>query len=350
MTRKSRPSLLVGSVNLPGREAVFDAVSRRLRDDIRYVPDGETGDRKKWVAWELNRIADLPEVVVDDAMFFRHEAYGEQRVPTMSAAEGVDLAAVDFGPWRYADEAVPSYETFVAEREAGKFRSDARFQVSLPTPMMFAMNFPNDLATIRAALEGELGDEVERMLRGIPAADLALQWDVAGEVIAQEQLRAGGVETWTAEPTWPISDATDSVARASVRLPDDALLGVHLCYGDPEGEHLVPPKDLRVPVEFANSCARAIRRRLDWVHMPVPIEREDDSFFAPLADLELASETTLYLGLIHKEDGVEGARRRIAAASKYVEDFGIATECGMGREPSDRIDDLLILHHEASTS
>jgi hypothetical protein len=39
-------------------------------------------------------------------------------------------------------------------------------------------------------------------------------------------------------------------------------------------------------------------------------------------------------GLVHYTDGVEGARRRINAAEKYLPEFGIAAECGFGRRPS----------------
>ena len=39
----------------------------------------------------------------------------------------------------------------------------------------------------------------------------------------------------------------------------------------------------------------------------------------------------LFLGVVHARDGLEGLNARIAAASKYVPAFGIATECGMAR-------------------
>jgi hypothetical protein len=71
------------------------------------------------------------------------------------------------------------------------------------------------------------------------------------------------------------------------------------------------------------------KRPITWLHMPVPIARTDDDFFAPLADLALAPETELYLGLIHG-DGAD--QDRIAAASKVVSDFGVATECGIARQ------------------
>jgi hypothetical protein len=80
------------------------------------------------------------------------------------------------------------------------------------------------------------------------------------------------------------------------------------------------------------------------MHMPVPRDRADDAYFAPLRDLKLHQETELYLGLVHIHDGAEGARGRIAAAQRAVAKFGVATECGMGRRPSETIPDLLRLH------
>ena len=48
---------------------------------------------------------------------------------------------------------------------------------------------------------------------------------------------------------------------------------------------------------------------------------------------------------MHYTDGVAGARGRIAAAEKYLDDFGIATECGFGRRPSHQdVRKLIQLH------
>jgi hypothetical protein len=84
-------------------------------------------------------------------------------------------------------------------------------------------------------------------------------------------------------------------------------------------------------VELGNLIAGCVQRPVQWLHMPVPIDRDDDAFYAPLRDLKLAPETELYLGLVHAQDGVDGTRRRMAVASKYVTGFGIASECGISR-------------------
>jgi hypothetical protein len=74
---------------------------------------------------------------------------------------------------------------------------------------------------------------------------------------------------------------------------------------------------------------RAVKRPLNYVHMPVPIARSDEGYFAPLEHLEFNGE--LYLGVVHAADGVEGTRKRMAAARKYASEFGIACECGIAR-------------------
>ncbi len=350
-TGRDRPVLLLGSLNLPSRDDVFEEVAKHLAGDVRSVPDGETGERGIWVSWELARIGKLPQVKVVDEIVFQSPVAGEFRNPVMVPAEGVDLAEISFGPFNYVKEAVASYRRFAELREAGKFSGETRFQVSIPTPMMFAMLFPEHRLEVLPVFERDLVAEVAQLLEQIPAGDLAVQWDVAGEMIIQEQFRVSDdpEERYAnADERWPLEEATASIARISESIPETVQLGIHLCYGDPEGEHMVEPPDLSLSVEFANSVSQLTKRRIDWIHMPVPAGRDDDAYFAPLAALALQRATQLYLGLLHKEDGLDGAARRMASAGKYASGFGVATECGMGREPAEAIDGLLQLHHDAA--
>ena len=108
--------------------------------------------------------------------------------------------------------------------------------------------------------------------------------------------------------------------------------------------HWKEPEDTAVLVRVANAIATTVSRRIDWIHMPVPVDRDDDAYFAPLAGLGLDPATRLYLGLIHFTDGIEGARRRIRAAERVVADFGVGTECGFGRRDPATVLELLDLH------
>lgn len=49
----------------------------------------------------------------------------------------------------------------------------------------------------------------------------------------------------------------------------------------------------------------------------------------------------LYLGLVHADD-MQGTLERMGAARKVIsKDFGVATECGLGRTPVESIDNIL---------
>ena len=68
-----------------------------------------------------------------------------------------------------------------------------------------------------------------------------------------------------------------------------------------------------------------------------------------MRDLHVGT-TRVFLGLIHPQDGLEGAKRRIGLAKKYLKDFGIAAVCGFGRENPRELGDILDLHKAAAAS
>jgi hypothetical protein len=252
---------------------------------------------------------------------------GQGQVP-LKLADGVDPNDIHFGELGYFREARPSYEDFVQARAAGQIPPGVRFQVSLPTPWGVINPFvpPPSAQQVYPAYERAMLREVERICSVIPHADLAIQWDVCIEMVAWDG-------RWPSNPPFPdMADFFSPIfARLGGAVPSDVELGFHLCYGDLDAKHFVQPTDATKMVEMANLIARAIPRAITWMHMPVPIERTDEAFYAPLRDLQLAPETELYLGVVHAQDGVEGTLRRIDAASKVVPAFGIASECGISR-------------------
>jgi hypothetical protein len=128
------------------------------------------------------------------------------------------------------------------------------------------------------------------------------------------------------------------------RVPSDIDLLYHLCYGDSGHKHVVEPTDMNDMVEFANRLAQRIKRPVQLIHMPVPRNRADDAYFAPLKQLKLRPETELCLGLVHHTDGVDGTRRRLETAKRHVQNFAIGTECGFGRRDPATIPELLHIH------
>jgi hypothetical protein len=132
----------------------------------------------------------------------------------------------------------------------------------------------------------------------------------------------------------------ERVCRLAGAVDEGVKMGFHLCYGDAGHRHFVEPKDIGILVDVMNEIEGKVERSVDWNHVPVPKDRMDEEYFAPLKDLKLRSETKVYLGLSHAWD-VEGTKERIRFASGFLEEFGVATECGFGRTEVDELDSVL---------
>jgi hypothetical protein len=269
-------------------------------------------------------------------------APGERRIAMspLRLADDVSPDELHFGELGYAREARASYLDFLAARVRGELPPNVRFQVSLPTPVAVigAFCIPDDVARILPAYEQAMLREVGRLSEAIPHRDLAVQWDVCNEMVTWDG-------RWTTRPFPGIDQVFGaSFARLAAAVPDDVELGFHLCYGDLDAAHFVEPLDASKMVELANLITTHVDRPVSWLHMPVPIGRDDDAFYAPLRALQLAPDTELYLGLVHAQDGVEGTRRRMATAARVVPTFGIASECGIsrGRSPDLALDFLRV--------
>jgi hypothetical protein len=335
---------LCGSVNLEDADAVFRTLARISGRTLHRVPDGETGPRQQWIMSQMPRFAANPDFVRPGESGW---AYGAQ--PNFRLREGLapEDATFDLG---YAAGATESYPIFERMRRAGDFAPDARFQVSLPTQLAIVGVFidPEHQAAIAPVFERALQREIGDILQAVPAEDLALQWDVAVEFSRLENAFEH-VATHADE-----DGILSQLVRLGDMVPEPVELGYHLCYGDaPEepggvGRHFMQPKDTSLLVRVANAIVSGVGRSVQWIHMPVPVDRDDDPYFAPLDDLQLPPETRLFLGLVHWQDGVEGTQRRINAAAEHVRGFGVATECGMGRRPREVVPTLLEIQRDVT--
>lgn len=335
---------LVGSVNLPDAETVFRTVAGRLGDRLRRLPDGEVGERFYWIQFQKSRfdtMAGLARVPVEP--FFIREIFDGR---PFFIEDGVDAANLTFPDLGYAAGALESYATFARLRSDGVIPAGTRFQVSLPTPAAIAGSFfvAKDRAAFEIAYERALFAELDRILDGISHEDLAIQWDTALEFALLESANIRSTHAITPWFDDVLGGVIERAARQAAAVPSDVQVGYHLCYGDVEEAHFVQPKDAGHLADVITGMLATASRPIDWFHLPVPIERDDSEFFAPLVDVRVPENTELYLGLLHHEDGEEGAGRRIAAASTAVDRFGVATECGFGRGPSERTSSLLDLH------
>ncbi|HEX4192065.1 MAG TPA: hypothetical protein VHY80_03165 [Stellaceae bacterium] len=338
---------LVGSVPLDSAGQVFETCARALGPHLGSLPDGEVGHRIHWIVCQavfvFNNHPDIELVHRPAPRDGKEQWLPRDNQDQWKFRLKSPTGAVQFDNLKYADWAIESYAVFKALRERGIIPRSTRFQVCMPTPLAGFMSFfsPEDGVCIHKAYEAAMLREVEKMCGAIPHDDLAIQWDVAVETTMIERgqaARIGGdmFDRWVEE-----------VSAMGPAVPPGVALGYHICYGDFNHRHAVEPKDLSVAVRMLNEAASRANRPLDFVHLPVPINRNDDAYFAPLRDLRV-DDARVFLGLIHYDDGIAGTQARIKTAKQHLADFGIATECGFGRRRPETLTELLRIHREVA--
>jgi hypothetical protein len=336
---------LIGSVPLASTDEVFRTLASTLGDRLSRMPDGETGERRRWIWWQRTMLERHPAMEVDrdtpPIEIRQWDGVVLRRSQLFRLRAGVDPDAVDF-PTGYAEAALESWSCFDALRRAGVIAAGTRLQVCLPTPMSSAFMYvsPRSHDDYMRAYERALLRALADIVTKVPAGDLSIQWDICQEVLV--------FETYFASRPADYKERVFALmARLGAAVPAGVELGYHLCYGSPADQHLVMPRDTAILTEIGNAIFARARRPIDFLHLPVPRERDDVAYFEPLGELRLPATTRLYLGLIHWDD-VAGDRRRIDTARRVVTDFGIASECGWGRTDPTHLPGLLESHRQAA--
>jgi hypothetical protein len=336
---------LIGSVPLDDSEQVFRRLSKELGPFLRCMPDGETGERSRWVYFQRQMLLDHPAMEIDPTQppykFVQWDGKVVREIEQVRFKSGVDPRTVAFETG-YDKAALASYEMFKRLRSAGVLPPAMRLQVCLPTPQASGYLYVSGPAreTYFEVYERALKTALGNIVHAIPAGDLAIQWDVCQEVLAFENY-------FSDRPSDYKKQTFDMLGRLGDAVPADADMGYHLCYGSPRDEHLVQPKDAAILVEMMEGIAGATRRPIDFLHIPVPKDRTDDAYYAPLKTWKRPPGTKLYLGLLHHDDEA-GDRARIASARRFVDEFGLSAECGWGRTEPGRLPGLLKAHRIAA--
>lgn len=334
---------LTGSINVPTTADAFRLVGERLQPGVTRVPDGEPGDRANWVLTQAAHFLDNPTLDVVD---------GRARV---RAGTPVSFPEVD-----YHGTAEQSYAAFLLAREDGRLAAESRFLVSIPTPFNAVNSFVelDSQVEVAAAYEKRLQESVRAIQESITPKDLAIQWDLPTELAT--------IEGWFANPYAGFEPIFAATARLAGWLHDDTELTFHLCYGDSKfgaspfmgdppdddaaargGRHVLP-RDATAITTLANGLSRHVGRRIDAIQAATVAAWTRRAHWRPLADLALEPTTEVYLGLVHAEDGAKGARARAALAREFLPDFGLSTECGLGRHSAEQLTAVLEAWRELS--
>jgi hypothetical protein len=262
--------------------------------------------------------------------------YADMR--TYNVRRGHRLRPEDVSMGR-ADRLGKILEEFRILRAGHPDLADIRLQISLPNPL--------DLAIF------VFGDRPWRSLRYLPVFTQAAVDEVTALTAA-----AGEDVVWQLETPCvligmdkakrlpggrPLAARllANQVAALLARLPTDAGVILHLCYGDLANTAMFNPRDLGPAVDYLNLLATALRRRgrpLPPVHIPAaygtnPAPRTEE-FYRPLRRLD--PEWNVIAGIAAAADP-QGSADSLslfeAAAGRQA--YAVATACGLGRDTPD---------------
>jgi hypothetical protein len=332
--------LLVGSVPLETVEQVFRTVGGPLGPYLAYTPDGEVGDRRYWIDGIAYRVLNgHPEIETlrrpapDENGVERWRPQGIHDQFRFRVKPGIKEVRFGDPGWRlgYTKDAVNSYFVFRHLKKEGVLPAALRFQVSLPLTYSAVTLFfaaPEDHPRIVPGFTAALRAEVAKVVELIPPQDLAIQWDLAVE---NRYIEATLARDGPAAVRREAERLMQPAREISPYIPEQVALGYHSCFGTLDGWPSRQPPDLTGSVILLNEAVAASGRRVDFVHLPT-LGSAEDAFFAPLRDLDVAG-AKVYLGAIHHMHAANGLRRQLAAARKYLPQFGLAAPCGFGRVP-----------------
>jgi hypothetical protein len=334
----------VGSLPYHSCEDVFRNLGREVGGYLHRMPDGETGERTKWIVFQQRMLQQHEALEIDTSIpplpVKQSDGTVHRHIERVRIKPDVDPSGVAFDTG-YDRAAIASYQVFRRLRDEGSIPPHVRFQVALPTPLATGLMYvsPNGREGYVRAYESSLLQALGGILSAIPHEDLSIQFDVCQEVLLFEGYFPEQVHS-SRELTF------GQLARLSAPVPAGAELGFHLCYGSPGDQPLVSLSTAAVLVELMNGIAAGAKRKVDFIHIPVP-RRADASYFAPLRLWQRPAGTRLYLGLVQFNDP-EGDRRRIALAREVLTEFGVAAECGFGRTDPARLPIILANHRAAA--
>ncbi|KAG9875494.1 hypothetical protein KCV05_g22351, partial [Aureobasidium melanogenum] len=234
--------LLVGSVPGTDTEDVLRRMAPALGSRLKYIPDGETGQRNFFIGWQMYKFGAYPEVI---SQFGQNGKFEDIPVPEekiKEAAEKLEGMSTD-----YDTAALESYPVFKKLKEEGVIPKEVKFQVCLPSPLTFVSPFiVGDYKTaIEPVYERAILRALDNISKNVPEQELAIQWDVPLEFALLEGV---WVQPWFSPLKQGILDRWVKLTAAVNPAID---MGFHFCYGDIGHQHFTQPKDMGFMVDMA---------------------------------------------------------------------------------------------------
>ncbi|SMQ46020.1 unnamed protein product [Zymoseptoria tritici ST99CH_3D7] len=339
---------LVGSAPFPSTSTAFREHALGLPSRLKRIPDGETGERHYFTAFQAGKFSAAPEVLVDftDNQDSQRKDFTVEEVK--AAVEKLEAkGGIETG---YDVAANESYSVFRKLKEEGVIPKDVKFQVGIPSvastigPMINHAFQP----ALEPLYEASLFRALQNIQAAIPHDQLSIQLDLAVDMAFWE---GQYLTPWFAQ-----GEGVDAVreyivayvGRMMARIEEDVELGVHFCYGDMAHKHFYePPTTLAITSLLTHMLV--FPHRISYIHFPIPVSAQTSlpTFLAPLTDITptlMEKGLEVYPGVVQFDDE-KGTRERIAAVTRACPGlkFGVATECGWGRTPEEQIGGIMKL-------
>jgi hypothetical protein len=321
VTSPHKGVMFSGGVPADSVSEVFGLLADSVGDRALAYPDGEIGDRRDWII-AINQNV-MPEVAGIEVI--GPSPYS----PRFEFYKVTDQSLVDFkGKLPYARDAIAGYGIFQRLKQEGRIAHSVRFQMAIPGAHdVIATTFPDPAhwSVLYSAWAAAIQDECKKMLAVIPTQDLCLQIDWCVELVTIIGRPGDTMSQAERDRHLDLYTSKGYLNPQVAHIPEEVLLGFHICAGTFPAYPVADIKDIGVPVRAANLITRNAGRRVDYFHLPV-IQSAGEAYFRALSDLKVES-ARIYLGL-ECNDGLGPMRQRMEIARRYLPEFGVAHYCG----------------------
>ena len=247
--------------------------------------------------------------LVDETFGAEHQPYTTER-PCLATA----LRAMERAVWGLAARGAFFPSLLDAGLVGGAGWADLRYCVTLPSAytLLCAAGQGEDLQRL-ALCEQEVAAGVKALLSVLPAEHLALQWDVPAELRVW-QTRGRDLNAPRGLP----ERLLQSMVTQWAEVPEQAELGLHLCHVAGTGASGLSIPDIGQAVRLVGAIIASTERQPQFVHLPVPPERDGTAYFESLLNLALWPSMEVHLGLVHEQDSPEDVATRLSAAREVL--------------------------------
>ncbi len=330
----------VGSYPAGNIEAAMRAQIEQT-PSVRFISDGETGDRANWVVSLIESYRhNSAFTLVKDGHW---TSYTD--CPEFAVSKDHTLTPKDFA-LSYSTYALQAWPVLQKLRQEYN-RPDLKLQVGIPHALdltLFTMGLAGlaDPANLTVATQATL-QQISRIYEELGnnvVFQIETPASLSVSLLPQDQL----------PPSLLPAALGKSIADLAAQAPSGAQFGVHLCLGDLGHESRGQLQTRQPSVNLANAIAQnwPHGRTLEYIHEPIAAGQHppllDRAAYESLSKLQLPVATHYVAGLVHEAASDEDQLRVLQwikeCAPKGLA-IDIATACGLGRRDQQQAQQLV---------